>query len=78
MSSFGARLQAARHRATYSQAELAARAGLSLRSLQGWEQGRREPAVGSAARLAAALKISLDDLVGLTPILGPRADVIKS
>jgi transcriptional regulator with XRE-family HTH domain len=62
---FAARLQALRRGAGLSQSQLARRAGLSVRTLQGWEAGRRVPSVEAAALLAAALGISLDRLAGL-------------
>jgi putative transcriptional regulator len=61
----GERLRKLRQAAGLSQAELAARAGLTVDSVQNWEQGRSEPSLSRAARLARALGTSLDELAGL-------------
>jgi transcriptional regulator with XRE-family HTH domain len=62
---FAARLQRLRLAAGLSQSQLAGRAKLSVRTLQGWEQGRGQPGIGAAALLAAALGVTLDRLAGL-------------
>jgi transcriptional regulator with XRE-family HTH domain len=66
--SFGEQLRALRERAQLTQAALAEKAGLSLWSLQSWEQGRkgggsRGPSAPVLVRLANALDVSLETLL---------------
>ena len=63
----GSRLKELRLRQNLSQARLAAAAGVSPRALQNWEYGTRTFDIESAVRLADALGISLDELVGREP-----------
>jgi transcriptional regulator with XRE-family HTH domain len=56
-------LKALREEMGLTQEALAERAGLSLRSLQGWEQGRRLPRVNVLPQLARALGVPLERLV---------------
>jgi transcriptional regulator with XRE-family HTH domain len=58
-------IQNARRAAGLSQPQLARKAGLPVSSLRGYEQGRRQPGLATAARLAVALGCSLDELAGL-------------
>jgi transcriptional regulator with XRE-family HTH domain len=60
MATFGERLKAARERAGLSQAGLAEASGVPVGNIRDYEQARREPLVGKAAKLARALGISLD------------------
>jgi transcriptional regulator with XRE-family HTH domain len=60
---FAARLRELRERAGLTQAQLADRAGLHLSAVTRFEQGLREPALGTAANLAAALGVTVDDLL---------------
>ena len=46
----------ARHRVGLSQAEFAALLGVSKRTLQDWEQGRREPSGAAKALIEIAMK----------------------
>ena len=62
--SFGQRLKRLRERAGLSQAQLAAAANIPIGTLRGAEYDRREPLVGTANKLARALGVSLDELVG--------------
>jgi transcriptional regulator with XRE-family HTH domain len=66
----GERLQKARRAKGLSQPQLAAAAGVPVGSLRQWEQGRREPLLSAAARVASALGISLDALAGVVPAAG--------
>jgi transcriptional regulator with XRE-family HTH domain len=59
-----ARLQRLREAAGLSQSQLAKQAGVPVGTLQGWEQARRLPRLEAAVRLADALGITLDELVG--------------
>jgi transcriptional regulator with XRE-family HTH domain len=47
-----------------SQPALAAAARVPVATLRNWEQDRREPKLYTAARVAEALGVSLDELVG--------------
>lgn len=66
MSFSGKRLQTLRQTAGLSQAQLAAKAGMSVRSLQNWEIDRSKPKVDALLALAEALGVELADLAGLT------------
>lgn len=57
---FAARLRCLREQAGLSRQELADRAGVSIRSLEKWEQGIREPVWSLAVALARALAVSTD------------------
>jgi transcriptional regulator with XRE-family HTH domain len=58
----GQQLKRLRAAAGLSQSQLARVAGVPVGTLKNWEQGRREPLLGAAARVARALKVSLDAL----------------
>jgi transcriptional regulator with XRE-family HTH domain len=60
---FGAQLHSVREAARMSQQELADRAGISIDSIQNWEQDRNHPRMTFLPVLAAALGVSLDVLV---------------
>ena len=57
--SFSVCLKRLRNATGLSQPRLAEKAGISVMALRNWEQGRREPYIGTAAKLAQALGISL-------------------
>jgi transcriptional regulator with XRE-family HTH domain len=59
----GENLRALRQRGRLTQTALAEKAGLSLRSIQNWEQGHRMPRVQTLIALAGALRVSVDDLL---------------
>jgi len=61
---FGQRLKRLREAKGLSQAKLAVAAGVSPGSLRNAEYDRREPLIGLAAKIAAALGVTLDELVG--------------
>jgi transcriptional regulator with XRE-family HTH domain len=61
----GKKLQRIRKEAGMSQFQLAVAASVPVSTLQGWEQGRREPLLLAAARVAKALGVSLDQLAGV-------------
>lgn len=63
----GQRLKRLRERAGLTQAQLAAAADVPIGTLRGAEYDRREPLVSTAYKLALALGISLDELVGTVP-----------
>jgi transcriptional regulator with XRE-family HTH domain len=60
---FATMLKTLREAASLTQEALAERTGLSLRTLQGWEQGRRVPRVKALPPLAKALGVPLERLV---------------
>lgn len=57
------KIRAAREALSWTQAELAAAAGLYPRSIQHWEAGTKEPTVASLAKLAKALGKQTADLL---------------
>jgi transcriptional regulator with XRE-family HTH domain len=67
----GRQLKKLRAAAGLSQSQLARAAGVSVGTLKNWEQGRREPLLGAAVKLAGALGVSLDELAGRAPEAAP-------
>jgi transcriptional regulator with XRE-family HTH domain len=61
--SFGKTLARLRGAAGLTQAQLAAKANLSLDTLRGWEQDRTLPRVDDAFRLAQALGVGVERLI---------------
>jgi transcriptional regulator with XRE-family HTH domain len=59
----GQRLQRLRREAGLTQAELARRAGVPLKSVLNWEQDRRQPRLDAVVDLARILGISLEELL---------------
>lgn len=53
-----------RDRAGLSQRELAARAGISKRSLAGYERSEASPSIATVIAISRILECSLDDLAG--------------
>ncbi len=64
---FGRRIAAARARRGHSQATVARRAGIDPSYLSRLETGRVQPTVRMALRIAGALRMPLEDLLGSTP-----------
>jgi transcriptional regulator with XRE-family HTH domain len=64
------RLQRLRHAAGLSQNQLAREAGVPVGTLRDWEYGRRTMRLEAAIRVADALKLTLDELVGRKPPKG--------
>ncbi len=60
---FGENLRRLRQEAGLTQIGLAQKAGLSLRSVQNWEQGHRIPRVDTLVALTKALQVSVDRLL---------------
>lgn len=60
----GQRLQRLRQAANLSQADLAKASNVPIGTLRNWEQDRRIPRLDTAAAIAKALKVSLDELAG--------------
>ena len=46
-----------------SQSEFAEKTGIKLKTLQFWEQGRRNPGVKNLTLIAKALKIKIEELI---------------
>lgn len=65
-------LKRLRQVAGFTQASLADAMKVSLRNVQNWEQGHREPALTALRQLGAALGVSLDELVA-EPVKEPPA-----
>ena len=63
-ASFAARLRAARERQNLNQAELAQRADLQPSAIAHFEAERRKPSFENVRRLARALDVSTDYLLG--------------
>ncbi len=63
----GERIKAARKKAGLTQAELANKLGIAYQGVAQWENNLRNPKYETLQRLAAALSISVDDLLALTP-----------
>jgi transcriptional regulator with XRE-family HTH domain len=63
----GERLQRIRQGKGLSQSQLARAAGVPVASLRNWERDRRELLLKTAARLADALGVTLDELAGREP-----------
>ncbi len=75
-SSFDERLRAARELRQLSQGALAARAGLQASAVSHFETGTRKPSFDNLRRLADALRVSTDYLLGRTAALtGSDANV---
>lgn len=60
----GERLQRLRQAARLSQPQLAEAAGVPVTTLRNWEQGRRGMMLETAATVAEALGVTLDELAG--------------
>jgi len=63
-STFGANLQSLRELRGLTQAELGKRAGLAAASISHFETGQRMPSLESLVKLADALGVSVDVLLG--------------
>jgi transcriptional regulator with XRE-family HTH domain len=70
---FAERLRALREAAGLTQRELAARAGLGLRTVGNLEQGLREPAWATVLALAAALGVDCTAFTTAGPAAPSRA-----
>jgi transcriptional regulator with XRE-family HTH domain len=62
---FGTMLIKLRERSKLTQAQLADRAGISLRTIQGWEQGHRRPVSEDFFKLTRALGVSADEFAAM-------------
>lgn len=64
----GQRVQAIRNELGMSQEELAERAGISANALRTIEQDRGNPTAATLTRLCSILNVSIDWLLGLSPV----------
>ncbi len=71
---FRERLKSARERWGWSQSDLARAAGLQPSALSHYESGARRPSFTNLGRLASALDVSTDYLVGRAPAETPPGD----
>lgn len=71
----GSRLRLARTRAGSTLEEIASAAGMTGSHLSRVERGEKLPSMGAMLRLAAALDVSLGDLIGGAPVAGEVAIV---
>lgn len=46
-----------------SQSEFAEKTGIKLKTLQFWEQGRRNPGIKNLTLIAKALELKIEDLI---------------
>ena len=60
----GAIIYALRRNLSLSQAELAARCGVTQQFIQRLEAGKVNPSIKTARKLAAALGVTVDELIG--------------
>ncbi|MGH8431153.1 MAG: helix-turn-helix domain-containing protein [Solimonas sp.] len=67
-SSFGARLAAIRKDRGFTQAELAEKTGLIQVVISDYERDKLRPYADVVAKLARALQISTDELLGIAPL----------
>ena len=67
-SNFAEKLQALRELRKLTQAELGARAGIAAASISHFETGQRTPSLESLVKLADALNIPVDVLLGRAPL----------
>ena len=74
----GPRIAALRREAGLSQAELAARLGVSPSAMGMYEQGRREPAAELLVALARELKVTTDFLLTGQVTVAAEADALTS
>jgi len=76
MSSLGARLKQARERKRLTQAEVAAKIGISYGTLSGYERNYRDPDTDTLRKLANLYGVSTDWL--LYGVETPAPDIIES
>lgn len=63
----GNRIRAARKKAGLTQAELAAKLGISYQGVAQWENDLRNPKFETLLRIATALRTPIEDLLALSP-----------
>lgn len=73
----GAAIAEARHAAGLSQAMVAKKTGLAVETLSRVERGKLIPGIDTLSRIAVALGVSLDELLGLKLPKAPKARVLR-
>jgi transcriptional regulator with XRE-family HTH domain len=71
MTTFGERLRELREAAKMTQEQLAARSGVNVYTIRGYEQGRREPSWKAVFDLTAGLGVSSETFRGCTEAEAP-------
>lgn len=74
-ATFARQLRSARRARNLTQAEVAERVGIAVEVFGRLERGRALPRADTLARLASALGVSTDSLLGLAPVPLPPAAV---
>jgi transcriptional regulator with XRE-family HTH domain len=74
----GERIKEARKKKGLNQKELAEKTGLSIGTIQGYEQGRYEPKRASLEKIAFALEVTAVELLGETPLPTTPTDHTES
>ena len=74
---FGERLASARDARKISQSDLGKKAGLPASSISHFEGGARKPSFGNLHRLADALNVSTDYLLGRSEDIGTATSTLK-
>ncbi len=73
-ATFAKELRAARRTLGWTQAELAEQVGIAIEVCGRLERGRVLPRADTLVRLAAALRVSTDSLLGIPPATGSSAE----
>jgi transcriptional regulator with XRE-family HTH domain len=74
---FKENLRRLREAAGLTQTAMAEKAGVPFRSYQNWEAGVREPRIQALAALAAAVGVTVDELIREGPDAGPGQSARK-
>jgi transcriptional regulator with XRE-family HTH domain len=77
MSTFSKRLNAARRMRGLSQSDLASKAGLQQVAISFFETGRRAPSFGNLKRLADALEVTSDYLMGRSDFAEAPMEIVS-
>lgn len=67
MSDFAKNLRIYRKRKGYSQQELARKLHYGYTAISGYENGRNEPSIDDLMKLAEALEVTIENLIGVKP-----------
>jgi transcriptional regulator with XRE-family HTH domain len=77
MSTFSKRLSVARRMRGLSQTDLASKAGLQQVAISFFETGRRSPSLGNLKRLADALEVTADYLMGRSDFAEAPMEIVS-
>jgi len=78
MSKIHEQIKKLRKRQGFSQEELGKLIGVSQQVITNYERGLREPYVETLVKLAGALKVSMDQLIGTKPVEDDKSPVPRS